>query len=352
LSSDVSSQHHEAETGMRIILTGSSGYIGRLLAPRISAKGHSVIGIDRHRAAGTGLTDFIQCNLLDTREYAHALRPGDHICHLAAAKGDWGISSQEYHHDNVEATRALLAVARAAGVKQWIFYSTVSALGPSAVPLDESAPRRPTNPYGSSKAECEELFDRYAEEDPTAHVITIRPSVVFGPGNPWNTNIFRLIDAIYRKRFVMVGRGAEVKSTSYIENLLDAHEFLMERQLHLGGTGQEIFHYVDSPGETTASIVAMIYSVLNRNPRPMRLPLPVASPLAMTGDVLAKLTGIDLPITSARVRKFCTPTNFAAGKIRDLGFQQRITNDAAIRRTVEWYLESRSARVVPEPRTA
>jgi nucleoside-diphosphate-sugar epimerase len=325
---------------MRVVLTGSSGYIGSLLAPRLAAKGFSVIGIDRKPSTGSGLSEFIRCDLLDHRAYSHALRAGDHICHLAAAKGDWGISRQEYDRDNVEATRALLGAARAAGIHRWIFYSTVSALGPSAVPLEESAPRRPANDYGSSKAECEELFDRYVTDEPAAHVVTIRPSVVFGPGNPWNTNIFRLIDAIHRRRFVMVGSGGEVKTTSYIDNLLDAHEFLMDRQLRQGGNGQEIFHYVDAPGETTAALVSMIYSALNRESRPLRLPLFVASPLAMVGDALARLTGIDLPITSARVRKFCTPTNFAARKIRDLGFQQRVANMAAVHRTVAWYLET------------
>jgi GlcNAc-P-P-Und epimerase len=340
LSNNASSHFLAPDAGMRVVLTGSSGYIGSLLAPRLAAKGFSVIGIDREPPAGSGLAEFIRCDLLDTRAYAHALKAGDHICHLAAAKGDWGISRQEYYRDNVEATRALLGAARAAGVHRWVFYSTVSALGPSAVPLEESAPRRAANDYGSSKAECEELFDRYVAEEPAAHVVTIRPSVVFGPKNPWNTNIYRLIDAIHRRRFVMVGRGGEVKTTSYIDNLLDAHEFLMERQLRLGGKGQEIYHYVDTPGESTAALVAMIYSALNREARPLRLPLFVASPLALIGDALAKLTGIDLPITSARVRKFCTPTNFAARRIRDLGFQQQVANETAIRRTVAWYLES------------
>jgi nucleoside-diphosphate-sugar epimerase len=329
---------------MRVILTGSAGYIGRVLAPRLAAKGYSVIGIDREPSTGPGLSSSIQCDLLDTVKYAHVIRADDHICHLAAAKGDWGISREEYYRDNVDATRALIGVARAAGVGRWIFYSTVSALGPSAVPLDESAPRKPANPYGASKADCEALFDQYLAEEPAVHVVTIRPSVVFGPDNPWNTNIFRLIDAIYRRRFLMVGRGGEVKTTSYIDNLLDAHEFLMDRQLRDGGRGQEIFQYVDAPGESTAALVAMIYSALGKRARPLRLPLFIASPIALIGDVLASLTGIDLPITSARVRKFCTPTNFSSGKIRSLGFRQQVDNEAAIRLTVQWYLETQVRR--------
>jgi GlcNAc-P-P-Und epimerase len=61
-----------------------------------------------------------------------------------------------------------------------------------------------------------------AEDDRDAQILVIRPSVVFGPRNPPNTNVYRLIDAIHRGRFVMIGGGAEIKTTSYIDNLIAA----------------------------------------------------------------------------------------------------------------------------------
>ena len=320
-------------------MTGSSGYIGRYLAPMLRQAGHSVVGLDRTPDPGVPLDDFISADLLEPDRYRAALERIDHICHLAAARGDWGISKEEYYRDNLEATRTLLETARKAGVKRWIFYSTVSALGPSAAPLPEEAPWRAINPYGGSKADCEALFDRYVAEVPGAHVLTIRPSAVFGPGNPENTNIFRLIDAIYRNHFVMVGRGQEVKTTSHLDNLLEAHMFLMDRQARQGGNGHEIYHYVDEPAETTESLVTKIYALLGmRRPR-FRLPRPIAASAAVVGDATAAVTGIDMPITSARVRKFCTATNFSGKKISKLGFKQPVSNDEALRRTVDWYLE-------------
>lgn len=323
---------------MRILLTGSSGYIGARLVSRLKQAGHHVIGLDRAPCAGDIPDDFIECDLLEKARYAPALEHVDAIWHLAAAKGDWGISEAEYFRDNLDATRALLEAAREAGVRKWIFYSTVSTLGPSDKPLDESAPRRPANPYGASKAACEELFDLYLAEEPDAHVLTIRPSVVFGPGNPWNTNIFRLIEAIHKNRFLMIGRGQEVKTTSYIENLLDAHMFLFARQSDGNRRGHDIYHYVDEPGETTAALVAQIHGLLGRKPPSLHLPLAIASPLAALADAAAWVTGIDLPITSARIRKFCTATNFSAAKIRREGFRQNVANEEALRRTVDWFL--------------
>lgn len=330
---------------MRIAVTGAAGYIGSRLVERLVRAGHEVLAIDREAPrAGPGVTA-LQSDLADAAAYAGALAACELICHLAAAKGDWGISDAEYRRDNVTATAALIGAARRAGVRNWIFYSTVSVLGPSDAPLDERAPRRPVNPYGATKAECEELFERYLREEPAARVLVIRPSVVFGPGNPDNTNIHRLMDAIHRGRFVMIGRGREVKTTSFIDNLLDAHEFLAARDARLQpAAGLEVFHYVDAPGETTAELVARLYALLGKDGRRLRLPLAVAAPLALAGDAAASLLKVDLPITSARVRKFCTATNFDAGAIRREGYVQRVANEEALRRTVAWYLGQPTSR--------
>ena len=323
---------------MKIVLTGCSGYVASRLAPRLRRAGHELTGIDRAPPPpALELDRFTPADLLEPDSYRSALAGADLICHLAAAKGDWGISEAEYERDNVAATRALIEAAHSAGVRRWIFYSTVSALGPSDIPIPEESPRRPANAYGRSKAKCEELYERYLADNPDAHLLNIRPSVVYGPDNPWNTNIFRLIDAIHRNRFLMIGRGGEVKTTSFIDNLVEAQLFLMER--HGGGSGIDTYHYVDAPALTTAELVARIHALLGKRPLGLRLPLALASPLALVGDAAAALTGIDLPITSARVRKFCTSTNFSSEKVRRFGYAQPVSNDEALRRTVEWYCE-------------
>jgi nucleoside-diphosphate-sugar epimerase len=329
---------------LRVAVTGAAGYVGSRLIERLCRAGHEVLGLDRAAHVDTSAARFIRCDLAETAAYADALPGVNLLCHLAAAKGDWGISDDEYWRDNVAATASLLAVARAAGVRNWIFYSTVSVLGPSGVALDERAPRRPANPYGASKSECEAMFERLCSEDPGTRVVVIRPAAVFGPGNPWNTNIFRLIDAIHRRRFIMIGHGREVKTTAYIENLLDATEFLIDREVRQPSTGVEVFNYVDEPGDTTAELVSRIYSLLGRTQPSLRLPLAVAAPLALAGDAASSLFGVDLPITSARVRKFCTATHFNARAIRAEGFIQRVGNEDALRRTVAWYLDQETRR--------
>ena len=320
-----------------ILLTGCSGYIGRTLAPFLKGKGFAVIGIDRKPYPLHPLDGFLQGDLRDERFLKQIPDTVDTICHLAAAKDDWGLSDEEYFSDNVTATRSLLDAGVARGVKNWFFYSSVAVLGSSVEALSESAPMTPTGAYGESKAQGETLFHRLAEKEPSARITILRPSVVFGPDNPPNTNVFRLVDAIHRNRFVMIGKGDAIKTTSYIENLVGATLFLIERMRE----GVQTFIYVDEPKLSTASMVRQIYGLLYKRPPKWSIPLGIAASLAHVADIAAAVTRRDLPITSARIKKFCRPTNFDATSLRNLGFQQPVPIEDALRRTVHWYLRSR-----------
>lgn len=325
---------------MRILVTGVSGYIGARLAVRLKASGHTVVGVDRQSARDAAVDEFVECDLMDGSAYRQAVADCDLVCHLAAARGDWGISDAEYYRDNLAASEALISVLEDAGGKPCIFYSTVSVLGPSDIALDESAPFNGVGAYGKSKADCEDAFRQYAARQ-RRQVVTIRPSAVFGPGDPGNTNVYRLIDMIFRNRFVMIGRGSEIKTTSYIDNLVDAHMFLMERMNELGEF--EVFHYVDEPALSTADIVSVIRSSIGKSNGALRLPMAIAFVLALIGDTASAITGRDMLITRDRVRKFCTATNFSSRRIRDLGFRPGVPVTDAIQSAVNVYINERNA---------
>jgi nucleoside-diphosphate-sugar epimerase len=317
-----------------LLVTGASGYIANHLIRPLHEQGYTLVGVDREGGAPPELDRFVRGDLTDRQVCERALQDADAVLHLAAAKGDWGISEEEYYRDNLDATRVLLEAAEGAGIDQWIFYSTVSTHGPHHEPVDETAPFDPINPYGASKAEAEKLFLKMGDRNPDAHVLIIRPSVVYGPENPPSTNIYRLIDAIYNHRFAMVGPGEAIKSTSYIENLVGATLFLMDRM----EKGVQTYTYVDEPALTTGTLVERICKLLGKSPPSWHIPLSVASPIATVSDWAADLTGIDFPITAARIEKFNRSTNFDASKIRDEGFEQPVGNEEALRKTVKWHL--------------
>lgn len=318
---------------MRIIVTGCAGYIGRQLALLLRERGNRVVGIDRNPNGDGVLDEFIHCDLLEPERYAHALSEADLICHLAAAKDDWGLTAGEYYRDNVDATRALIDAGRAAGVTNWLFYSTVAVLGPSRTPLDEKAPFAATIPYGSSKAKAEELFHELAAKDREARILIMRPSAVYSPGAPPTTNIYRLIEAVYYRRFVTIGDGRALKTTSYLDNLLAATLFAMRFM----NRGVQTYIYVDEPVLTTNELVEHTYRFLGRSRQAWRIPLWLAWPIAHVADAAAAVLKMDLPITAARIRKFCTSTNFTARALHRLGFAQPVSNEDALRATTEWY---------------
>jgi len=337
---------------MNILVTGSSGFVGRYLVAALAERGHRVIGIDRDRLPQNeaALDRFVQGDLLDPGTLHAALDGGvEYVVHLAAALDDFTLSDEEFFRDNLEATEALIETGRGAGVSDWLFFSSVAAVGKSTHATDEDTIPEPLDAYGASKLAAERRFRTLAGEHPEQRVVMLRPSVIYGPGNYDTTNVYRLIDAIHRNRFLMVGDGDVVKTTSYVENTVAAALFLMKREPE---GDAEVFHYVDAPALTNEDLAARIYAELGKWRPPVRLPLALASRLALVADAVAELTGVNLPITSARIRKFCRPTNFKAEAIREAGLEQPVSNEEALRRTVEWHVGSGSRPAVAPPAAA
>lgn len=323
---------------MRVLLTGSSGFIGTYLGRALRETGHHVVGLDRDKPDWSAPDEFVHGDILDDGVLEEAFdRSVACVVHLAAAKDDWGLSRQEYFRDNVRATERLLSVGAGHGIAKWFHYSTVGVLASGAEPVDESAPYKPETAYGASKAEAEMLFTEFGRDDPTAEVMILRPSAVFGPRNPPTTNVHRLVEAILGGRFVMVGDGKTPKTTSYIENLVEATLFLLDEMR----PGVQTFHYVDQPVMTTEYLVGAIYRHASKDRPRWRVPLPFARTVAYASDIVGSLLGMDFPITAARIEKFCRPTNFGASAIRDLGFRQPVPNAEAVARTVRWHLKRR-----------
>jgi nucleoside-diphosphate-sugar epimerase len=199
-----------------LLLTGASGYIAGHLIPALKDQAGTLIGVDRRQEVPEGIDSFVQGDLCDPQVARKAVAGTDQILHLATARADWGLSEEEYYRDNLDATRTLIEAGRKEGVTDWVFYSTVSVMGPSREPLSEDAGFNPIEPYGASKAEAEQRFRQLATDDPEARMLVIRPSAVYGPGNPPDTNIYRLIDAIYNRRFaVQTGEMVDTRSGTW-----------------------------------------------------------------------------------------------------------------------------------------
>jgi nucleoside-diphosphate-sugar epimerase len=315
-----------------ILITGNAGFIGKYLTSSLLEKGQEVRGIDiRPRMDSLAGFKQINGNVLDKDIVRQSMAGIDCVIHLAAEHKDFGITEDKYFKTNVDGTKTLLDAASETGIKKFVFYSSVAVYGAQSSTTEETAPR-PINPYGASKLAAEKEITRWANDDKSRTAIILRPTVVFGPNN--RANIFRLIKQICDGTFLMVGRGDNIKSIAYVENLVDATIYIMERC----SPGIHILNYADEPHLQTKELVNLIGRIAEKKPSKFFIPLDIAAVGGYGFDILGKITGIDFPITAARMKKFTMPTYHRAERIRSFGFIPKYSIEEGLKRNVEWYL--------------
>jgi UDP-glucose 4-epimerase len=153
---------------MRLLVTGGAGYIGSVVAAQLIAAGHEVTVLDD---LSTGHVDAVPVDAKfvvgDLRDRAaDVLVQGiDAVLHFAAKSlvGESVARPGWYWSSNLGGTLALLEAMRAAGVRSIVFSSTAATYGePESVPIEETAPTRPTSPYGASKLAVDTALGEYA----------------------------------------------------------------------------------------------------------------------------------------------------------------------------------------------
>jgi UDP-glucose 4-epimerase len=175
---------------VNILLTGGTGYIGSHTAVVLSQAGHEVVLLDNFCNSDPSVLERLEkilgkalpCIEADVREtdvVEKVLREYkiDAVIHFAGLKavGESNEKPVEYYANNVQGAISLLQAMNAVGVKKLVFSSSATVYGdPQYLPIDESHPTNPTNPYGRTKLQIEQMLRDLSNSDPEWRIICLR----------------------------------------------------------------------------------------------------------------------------------------------------------------------------------
>ena len=310
----------------KITVIGGAGFVGTNLCRQLSLKQQDFEIIDLKMS-----NQFPEkCKLADVRD-VKTLRntiTGDVVVNLAAVHRDDVRDKSEYQRTNVDGAENVALVCEEKGIDKIVFTSTVAVYGFAEPGTDESGAINPFNEYGSTKFEAEEILRKWHAKGDNSLII-VRPTVIFGQGN--RGNVYNLLKQIASGKFLMVGKGENKKSMAYIGNIVAFLETCIATDETYG-----VYNYVDTPDLTMNELVSQVRAKLKgKSGVGPRLPYWLGIILGYTADILAKLSGINLPVSSIRVKKFASSTEFRSAKASLESFQAPFTLSHGVERTLQ-----------------
>ena len=309
-----------------ITVIGGAGFVGTNLCQRLSLMQQDFEIIDLK--VSKQYPD--KCKIADVRD-AETLRKtiaGDVVVNLAAVHRDDVRDKSEYQQTNVDGAENVALVCEEKGINKIVFTSTVAVYGFAEPGTDETGAIKPFNEYGRTKFEAEEKLRVWHSKGENSLII-VRPTVIFGEGN--RGNVFNLFDQIASGKFVMVGNGENKKSMAYISNVVAFLEACIASKQTYG-----VYNYVDTPDLTMKDLVSQVRTILKgKKGVGPRLPYWVGIVIGFMADGILKVSGRQLPVSSIRIKKFMSSTEFRSAKMQLDGFSNEYSLQEGINRTLQ-----------------
>ncbi|ALP53219.1 hypothetical protein Tel_08650 [Candidatus Tenderia electrophaga] len=311
-----------------IAITGASGFVGERLCQRTQHEGWQVRRIVRRAEHAGGV---VVGNICSDTDFASALAEVACVVHLAARVHVMqDVSADplaEFRRVNVEGTLNLARQAAAAGVRRFVYVSSVKVNGEATRPghpFTACDGPSPTDPYGVSKFEAEQGLLSLAREI-GMEVVIVRPPLVYGPGV--KANFLEMMRWLDRGIPLPLGAIRNKRSLVALDNLVD----LIITCIDHPAAANEVFLVSDGEDLSTTDLLRRTAMALGR---PSRL---IPLPTVMLSAGLSAIGKGDL------ARRLCDSLQVDISKTRErLGWEPPVKIDVALRKTAEDYLARRT----------
>jgi nucleoside-diphosphate-sugar epimerase len=315
---------------LRILVTGATGFVGSALMDRLLREQVRLAAAVLAGEDATHLPEAVERVIVEplspSSDYSLALQQAEIVVHLAARVHIMQDTAAdpllEFRNVNLHGTARLARQAAAAGVRRFVFVSTVKVHGEeTSIPYREDAPLAPLDPYGISKLEAETALHQIALET-GLEVVVVRAPLVYGPG----------VKANFRQLMKVVNRGIPLpfasisnrRSLVFVGNLVDAFSCCASDPRAAGQT----FLVSDGEDVSTPELLRRVAFALAK---PCRLlPFP-ASLMRLAGRISGRSQAVERLLGSLQVD---------SSKIgRELGWTAPFTMQQGLKKTAEWFLK-------------
>lgn len=314
---------------MRVFITGGSGFVGGHIIEALVGRGDDVLAMARSERSAEIVSRYgARPVRTDLAQIAAADLDGvDAVAHCAAYVGEWGTRA-EFTAGNVDGTRAMLAAARAAGVRRFVHMGTEAAVfdGHDLIDVDEDYPYpdRQRYLYSETKAEAERLV--LAAHDAHMTVLSIRPRFVWGPRDT------SVLPAVVRMAeagsFAWIDGGRHITSTTHVQNVVAGALCALEQ-----GDGGRAYFIADDGTRTLREFLSALTATQGVELPSRSIPSWLARPLAAAVEGTWRLFRIRRPPLMTRfaiAMMSCSVTVCTDRARSELGYRPVISVDEGL----------------------
>jgi dihydroflavonol-4-reductase len=320
------------------LVTGATGFTGRVLVRRLVAEGHQVRAIAR---SSSDLADLARLDITwfrgevyDPELVRRAMDGVAVVFHIATLYRDGGADESEHRRVHVDSTRLLAEAAVAQpGFQRFVHVSTVGVHGHiEHPPANEESPYHPGDAYQRTKLEAEQWLRTYAPAHGLSFVV-LRPAAIYGPEDTRLLKVFRMA---LKRYFVLLGQGKCLYHLIHVDDLV---ELMLLAAKHPAAEGQAFICGNAEPIDLER-LGRLVAETLGHPFRVLRVPAGPVFLLADLCEAVCKPLRISPPIYRRRVAFFTKDRSFDTSKVRGtLGWTPKYTNEEGIRQTARAYRE-------------